>query len=403
MAEKKVPIDEAVRQISDSLSHHASNIQNLQQNLETTRSKLDNQFTTLREEMQQEMRTLESKLNMAINSKESQWSELSNKMHALTTGLVELKQLIQARPTVPPPRPPNLSPETTAFTAHHSSNTPQASLDHSPLNLNDSIQHTTHMIPKTIVLPPASSIPTFSGKSTDRPRQFLLRVVEYTRTVNHWSTDTLLQGISQFLKDSALEWYCQLYITNNLPVTWTQFVSRFLAQFHSPIRIAQQETEWSECKQQENETINEFVVRLRSLWLEHKKDEDEPDFIKHLFCKMRPDMLTLMNNCRSSSLDDIVTEAQKVEEILYLRNKEQRLCNLMKKSSSTSSNNIPSLLSLPGKTSNSTRITNSTSNSQFTPTCWRCYAPGHYATTCPLNDPKSTTQTHDYQPRSKNP
>ncbi|CAF1684085.1 unnamed protein product, partial [Rotaria magnacalcarata] len=49
-------------------------------------------------------------------------------------------------------------------------------------------------------------------------------------------------------------------ITNNTPLNWSQFVSRFLAQLHSLIRVAQQEQEWSECKQQDNEIINEFVV-----------------------------------------------------------------------------------------------------------------------------------------------
>jgi hypothetical protein len=113
----------------------------------------------------------------------------------------------------------------------------------------------------------------FSGKPSERPRQFLLRVEEYARTVNNWSTETLLKGISQFLKDSAVDWYCQLHHTNTLPTTWIQFSKRFLAQFHSPIRVAQQE----------NETINEFVVRLRSLWLERKPDETEADFIKQLY------------------------------------------------------------------------------------------------------------------------
>ena len=233
-------------------------------------------------------------------------------MLALKTGLIELKQLIQSRPTTPPSPSPDSSHQTAT---QHPANITPINILHNSFNSDDHTQHNIPVLSKTIVLPPASSIPTFSGKPTERPRQFLFRVVEYARTVNHWSTDTLLLGISQFLKDSALEWYCQLYTTNNLPVTWIQFVTRFLAQFHSPIRIAQQETEWSECKQHENETINEFVVRLRSIGLKHKQNENESDFIEHLFFKMRPDMLTLMSNCRSSLLDDIIAEAQQVEEI----------------------------------------------------------------------------------------
>ncbi|CAF4437077.1 unnamed protein product [Rotaria socialis] len=40
---------------------------------------------------------------------------------------------------------------------------------------------------------------------------------------------------------------------------------------------------------------------------------------------MRPDTLNLMSASRSSTLNEIITEAQRVEEILYLRNKELRL------------------------------------------------------------------------------
>ncbi|CAF4527082.1 unnamed protein product, partial [Rotaria magnacalcarata] len=203
------------------------------------------QFNTFRDETQQELRNLESKLIAAIAAKSVLWSEISSNVQSLRQGLAELNQLYQSRPTNPPRLSPDLQ-HNFLDSDHHNAQPPQA-------------------INNTIVLSPISSFPTFSGKPTDQPRQFLLRVVEYVRTINKWSTDTLLQGISQFLKDSALEWYCQLYITNNTPLNWSQFVSRFLAQFHSLIRVAQQEQEWSECKEQDNETINEFVVRLRAI------------------------------------------------------------------------------------------------------------------------------------------
>ncbi|CAF3775132.1 unnamed protein product [Rotaria sp. Silwood1] len=262
----------------------------------------------------------------------------------------------------------------------------------------------------TLVLPPISSLPTFSGKSTERPRQFLLRVEEYARTVNNWSNDTLLRGISQFLKDEAFEWYCQLYHTNNKPTDWNQFVVRFLTQFHSPIRAAQQEQAWLDCKQQENETINQFVVRLRSIWLEEKPNEDDSNFTKHLFCKMRPDILTLMNVSRTSSLDSIITEAQQAEEILFLRNKEQRQRDLLKSKPAYYQNHsntgtphitysplaqsttlVPPLMDVttrsraPPRTqqASSTAYKSSTRNPI---TCWRCYETGHYAIACPLNN-----------------
>ncbi|CAF4495319.1 unnamed protein product, partial [Rotaria magnacalcarata] len=198
-------------------------------------------------------------------------------------------------------------------------------------------------------------------------------------------------------------------ITNNTPLNWSQFVSRFLAKFHSPIRVAQQEHEWSECKQKDNETINEFVVRLRAIWLEQRVDAQEANLIKHLFCKMRPDMLNLMNVSRSSTLNEIITEAQHVEEILYLRNKEFRLRQNTRNKPSINGHNPTSLMSIPTRAwaSNSSKNTSPTSTTQANPTCCRCCETDHYAPNCPLNDSRRTFDSFDNNtkplpPRSKN-
>ena len=67
---------------------------------------------------------------------------------------------------------------------------------------------------QTIIIPPATSIPTFSGNILENPRQFLIRVKDYAETVNHWDDRISLNGISQFLPETALEWYCQLRTSN---------------------------------------------------------------------------------------------------------------------------------------------------------------------------------------------
>ncbi|CAF1253603.1 unnamed protein product [Rotaria sordida] len=179
-------------------------------------------------------------------------------------------------------------------------------------------------MPHAIVIPPTSSIPTFSGKHSERPKQFLVRIQEYAETVHGWDRSTLLTGISQFLRDTALDWYCQLKVSGRQPQTWAEFVESFLSQFNSPIRSARQEQEWYECKQKEDETINEFVIRLRALWTEQKPKETEVDLVKHLFCKMRNDLLSMIGVPRGATLDEIIMEAQKVEEVLYRRKKEER-------------------------------------------------------------------------------
>jgi hypothetical protein len=196
-------------------------------------------------------------------------------------------------------------------------------------------------IKHSIIVPPSSAAPTFYGKNTESPTQFLIRVQEYAESVHSWDRATLVNGISQFLRDSALEWYCQLRMSHRRPQTWTEFTALFLAQFNSPVRKARQEQEWHECKQKENETINEFLVRLRALWREQKPKETEKDLVKHLFCRMRNDLLNMIGISRSASLDEVITEVQQIEDILYRRSKGERLTKQIKQTSSSNAETSP--------------------------------------------------------------
>ncbi|CAF4169009.1 unnamed protein product [Rotaria magnacalcarata] len=300
MAESKVPLETVIKHLSDTLTQQSTAITRLEQTMGSILSEVDTRITTSRAETQQEIKSLET----TIASKDTMLTQVFDNIQSLTTGLHELKDLFTNHHTLQSPtlghpllnNPlSNIATPIQANSPHFINSSAAISYELPPTNVQPM---------NTIVLPPTTSLPTFSGKYTERPRQFLIRVEEYARTVNSWSRETLLRGISQFLKDDAFEWYCQLYYTNTTPVDWNQFVVQFLAQFHSPIRAAQQEQAWIECKQFESETINQFVIRLRSIWLEQKPDELESDFTKHLFCKMRSDMLTLMNSSRSSSLDE---------------------------------------------------------------------------------------------------
>jgi hypothetical protein len=216
---------------------------------------------------------------------------------------------------------------------NHSSNTPSFSLppnramhnQETPLTMgrnNLSFAHNTQVENngnriQTLVLSSPTIVPSFSGKSTERPRQFLGRVEEYAETTNMWNEDMLVRNVSQFLKDNALEWYCQLRTLNYLPKTWTEFKQEFTEQFNSPLRMAQQRQQWNECKQSKDEGINDFHTRLRALWAEQYPQESETDFIKHFFYKMRPEIMTIVGCPRNNSLREIIREAQQAEELLF--------------------------------------------------------------------------------------
>ena len=86
--------------------------------------------------------------------------------------------------------------------------------------------------------------------------------------------------------------------------------------------MAQHQQQWNECKQKQEETMSEFIVRLPTLRVEQFSLETEADLVKHLFRKMRPDILNIMGCPRNTLLQDVLLEAQRVEEILYHRTKD---------------------------------------------------------------------------------
>jgi hypothetical protein len=259
----------------------------------------------------------------------------------------------------------------------------------------------------SIIVPPSSAAPAFYGKHAESPTQFLIRVQEYAESVHSWDETTLVSGISQFLRDSALEWYCQLRLSQRRPKTWTEFTTLFLAQFNSPVRKARQEQEWHECKQKENETINEFLVRLRALWREQKPKETETDLVKHLFCRMRSDLLTMIGISRTASLDEVITEVQQIEDVLYRRAKGERLAKQTKQFPSTNAEvHIGRTFTWPKKENTSNQHTKNTRNhhvNEVTPRqkrtttesnttqpfesygdyCYQCGEYGHWAANCP--------------------
>ena len=232
--------------------------------------------------------------------------------------------------------PQNIQESPTMTNSYLISTPPVLNIDDHPHCTHETVpsiptNHIKTPKPHTIMIPSLRAARNFSGKhSSQSPNQFLICIQEYAEAVHGWDQPTLLLSISQFLRDTALDWYCQLKASHRRPQTWAEFVSLFLSQFNSSVRIARQDQEWYECKQWENETINEFFIRLHSVWSEHKPKETEVHCIKHLLCKMRNDLFTMMGVYPSASLDETKLETQKVEEILYCRNKEQCLAEYFK-------------------------------------------------------------------------
>ena len=354
MASEKVTVEQAVQKLSEADTNNNARLIALERKLDeihfnlleqskNINMNLPDEITNVQEKMIDQIENVQRKAKewqdtttFKLEEKQQQWEQLTNNIRDMRTEVEKMREAMEVTASRTnyhnqrieengsTPSIQRHSPTLNEFfdngqSDHHNitehgyhvdSNTRKSS----PIEY---ISPTTH----TIVIPPPTAIPTFNGKISENPHQFLIRVKEYAETINHWDDRLLLHGISQFLRDTALEWYCQLRTTNRCPQTWVEFKIIFLNQFNSPIRRARQEQQWKNCKQEENETINEFIVRLRALWQEQKPNETENDLIRHLMCKMKNNLLTMVGISRCESLDEIISEAQRVEEILYQRNK----------------------------------------------------------------------------------
>lgn len=342
MSQEKLTIEQAVQRLSDANINNNKRVGHCEQQLETIRNENMEQTQSMVAQLTSEITALQTQTQEwrnatsdRLETSEQQWISVTNAVRELTNDIRQLATSILHGSSRAEIQVTNQNYSTELLQQHQTStpntttsdrtSTPNGSLPQDEQNTST----TTHMQPsteknsniQTIIIPPTSAIPIYHGNYSENPRQFLIRVKEYSETINQWNDYNLLNGISQFLRDTALEWYCQLRMTHRRPQSWAEFTNMFLTQFNSPIRRARQEHEWKECKQKENETINEFIVRLRTLWSEQKPHETEADLIRHLLCKMRSDLLQLIGTSRDESLDAIIKEAQKVEEILYQRAK----------------------------------------------------------------------------------
>ena len=341
MPGEKLSVEQAMQRLSDATTDQITRMSDLERKLETDITTFQNNMMERISTIQTQTQTWQANATSTLNAHQQQFSdlmegfrdmklELQKIVASMTTNVVtDHKNQLNNEHTSDPIMHPN------AWTPNRNFNTATSLPSMKLQDLTTEHRESPYISPMiqpvstihTVVIPPTSALPLFHGRHDENPRQFLIRIQEYAQTIHQSNDNGLLNSISQYLRDTALEWYCQIRITPHRPTSWHEFTALFLAQFNSPIRRARKEQEWRECKQRENETINEFLVRLRTLWTEQKPSETETDLIKHLMCKMRNDLLTMIGVSNYESLDELIIEAQKVEEILYRRAKQFRQSN----------------------------------------------------------------------------
>ena len=348
----------------------------LQDETKTYQEQSSNNLAAVIRELGREIKDIKHDLTNSSNGRQDDESTPRSENHHSNNGISSLPQQSPHNQDIP-------SPATNVETASIHTN---------------SIDCTTQKM-QPILLPAPTTAPVFHGKATERPWQFLIRIEDYAETVLMWGEDTLLRGVSQFLQDTALEWHCQLRTCHSLPRTWGDFKQAFMRQFNSPLRQEQQKEQWKQCKQGKDESINNFALRLRSLWVEQYPLETESDLIDHLLSKIRPEVLNTMGWPRNSSLQEILHDAQRIEKLLYRRTKTYdqdnswvketyydndtngtKDLNQINKASTQFRTNTPSYTDTRKTTQIQQTQRNQTNRQQLT--CYNCGRPNHKARDC---------------------
>ncbi|CAF4597037.1 unnamed protein product, partial [Didymodactylos carnosus] len=114
-------------------------------------------------------------------------------------------------------------------------------------------------------------------------------------------------------KGRALEWFLQLRAQQKIPDEWDTFQNIFIDQFTSPLRPAQMKQQWHECVQKSNESVSEFIVRLRGLWKEGPQ-ETEADLVQHLYAKLHAELVQLIGVKDPLTVDALLAQAKVAEQ-----------------------------------------------------------------------------------------
>ncbi|CAF1218973.1 unnamed protein product [Didymodactylos carnosus] len=168
---------------------------------------------------------------------------------------------------------------------------------------------------QTIVMPARNSLPIYSGTPSEKLLPFLLRLRDYTVIVYDWHAEQLLNGMSQLLQGTALEWFLQLRAQQKIPDAWDTFQNVFIDQFTSPLRLAQMKQQWHEYVQKSNESVSEFIVRLLGLWKEMKPQETEADLVQHIYTKLHAELVQLIGVKDPLMVDALLAQAKVAEQI----------------------------------------------------------------------------------------
>ncbi|CAF1530399.1 unnamed protein product [Didymodactylos carnosus] len=169
----------------------------------------------------------------------------------------------------------------------------------------------------------SDNITKFGGTTKEAPGRFIIEYQQKAKTAYGWSDQATLNGISHWLTGAAAEWCQQLVQSDELPATWGEFVKLFQARFQSPERTEALKIKRNRCMQQSDESVADFYQRYKGLALEIDPKISEKTLKRHLFPKLRLDILQLMGGVDADklALPDLMRRAAKVELHILQRKK----------------------------------------------------------------------------------
>ena len=141
---------------------------------------------------------------------------------------------------------------------------------------------------------PLSTLPNFHGLSTEDPDEFLFEFDILCRSYDYTTTAQKLKLFPATLKGNALRWFMSLGGENIS--TWVQMRQIFLNKYQDYCRTRERREELFKMSQKEDETLEDFVERLRYNLQRSGHLDVNKDILKTSLLKgVREDCLYMLN------------------------------------------------------------------------------------------------------------
>ena len=183
MAESDASIDEALKQISNTLNSHSDSFQRIEQSLSLLRLTHENQLPLLQTTIRNQLQEIENNLRTLLISQNEILKELTNEIRSIKEDVTEIKNMVKTQQASHMYSTPTYQLNTQR--ADQTASIPNLRILQDRQLSTKILQETSRIAnPLTIVIPSSSAIPTFPDTPSERSCLCPVRIEEFRRIMS---------------------------------------------------------------------------------------------------------------------------------------------------------------------------------------------------------------------------